>query len=146
MKIDTDIDLKESIYHTYHNYLCRHTISNIYDELSDEFLDPIMGCVIDIPYELPNSKMIIDAVVILSHLIQYDNQYDPYSRQPLDTQTLLNYNKQTDVSLRCREFIDRREQWLINNKTLSVKNCIIRCVSFSIQQYHYDTRTGFIYI
>jgi hypothetical protein len=146
MKIDADINPKESIYHTYHNYLCLHTISNIYDELPDEFLDPIMGCVIDIPYELPNSKMIIDAVVILSHLIQYDNQYDPYSRQPLDTQTLLNYNKQTDVSLRCRKFIDRREQWLIDNKILSVKNCVIRCVSFSIQQYHYDTRTGFIYI
>ena len=146
LKLDDDICSGESIYNTYHNYLCTHPINNIYSELPDEFLDPIMGCMIDIPYELPNSKMIVDAVIILSHLIQYENQYDPYSRQPLDIPTLLQYNMLPEVSIRCRELIDIRDKWLVENKSHPRRICITRTVSFSIQVYDYDTRSGFITI
>ena len=146
MKLDADICSMEAIYNVYHNYLCAHPIDNICDELPDEFLDPIMGCVIEIPYELPNSKMIVDTVIILSHLILYENQYDPYSRQPLDIQNLLQYNMLPDVSMRCSDLINKRDKWIIDNKSYSNKNCIIRIVSFSVQAYRYDTRSGFIYI
>jgi hypothetical protein len=142
MKLDSDIWSIESIYNVYHNYLCAHPIDNIECdlELPDEFLDPIMGCMIHIPYELPNSKMMMDSVIILSHLIQYENQYDPYSRQPLDIPTLLQYNMLPEVSARCSELIHRRDKW----RTHSNKNCITRVVSFSMQTYYYNTRTGFI--
>ena len=146
MKLDADIPSRESIYNVYHNYLCAHPITDICDGLPDEFLDPIMGCVITQPYELPNSKMIVDSTIILSHLIQFNNQYDPYSRQPLDIQTLLEYNMLPDVRKRCLELVDRRDIWIIENNTHSTKNCIIHHVSFSNQDYYYDTRSGLIYI
>lgn len=146
MKLDADIPSRESIYNVYHNYLCAHPITDICDGLPDEFLDPIMGCVITQPYELPNSKMIVDSTIILSHLIQFNNQYDPYSRQPLDIQTLLEYNMLPDVRKRCLELVDRRDIWIIENNTHSTKNCIIHHVSFSNQVYYYDTRSGLIYI
>lgn len=146
MKLDIDMCSGETIYNSYHNYLCAHPIVNICDELPDEFLDPIMGCIINQPYELPNSKMIVDSTVILSHLIQSENQYDPYSRQPLDIQSLLEYNILPDVSSRCRELIDGRDKWLLENKLCSTKHCIIRTVCFSVQKYRYDTRSGMVYI
>jgi hypothetical protein len=146
IKLDNDIWSIGPIYNVYHNYLCTHPIMNICDEIPDEFLDPIMGCMIHIPYELPNSKMIVDSTIILSHLIQFENQYDPYNRQPLDIPTLLEYNMLPDVSARCRKLIDERDKWFIENKSCSAKNCIIRIVDFSMQKYHYNTRTGLIYI
>jgi hypothetical protein len=146
MKLDVDIPSQESIYRVYHNYLCAHPITDICDELPDEYLDPIMGCIITQPYELPNSKMIVDSTIILSHLIQFNNQYDPYSRQPLDIQTLLDYNMIPDVRKRCWELLDKRDIWINENNTRSTKNCITRNVSFSNQVYYYDTRSGLIYI
>jgi hypothetical protein len=146
MKLDIDMCSGETIYNSYHNYLCAHPIVNICDELPDEFLDPIMGCIINQPYELPNSKMIVDSTIILSHLIQFNNQYDPYSRQPLDIHTLLEYNMRPDVRKRCLELVDKRDTWIMENNTHSTKNCIMRRVSFSNQVYYYDTRSGLIYI
>jgi hypothetical protein len=146
MKLDIDILAHESIYRVYHNYLSAHPITDIYDGLPDEFLDPIMGCIINRPYELPTSKMIVDSTIILSHLIQFNNQYDPYNRQPLDIQTLLEYNMLTDVRKRCFELVDKRDIWIIENNIHPTINRIMCHVSFSNQVYYYDTRSGLIYV
>ncbi|CAG9460858.1 unnamed protein product [Pedinophyceae sp. YPF-701] len=59
----------------------------MYDDAPDEFLDPIMGTLMEDPVLLPSSKNIMDRSVILRHLLT--DPKDPFNRSPLAPEDLV---------------------------------------------------------
>jgi hypothetical protein len=82
-------------------------------DLPDEFLDPILYTPIHDAVILPSSKIIVDKTIIMAHLLQ--DKYDPFNRQPLTIEELDKYNKEEDVILKCREFAERRDKYIISH-------------------------------
>ena len=83
------------------------------ENLPEQFLDPILCVPIKNPMILPESRIIIDKAVIEAHLIE--NKYDPFNRQPLTYEQLINFNMQEDQMNYCIEFIQRRNDWIKSN-------------------------------
>jgi len=50
-------------------------------DIPAEFLDPIMNEIMKDPVMLPSSKIVVDRITIIKHLLS-DNT-DPYNREPL---------------------------------------------------------------
>ena len=83
------------------------------DDLPEQFLDPILFVPIKNPMVLPESRIIIEKAVIESHLIE--NHYDPFNRQPLTYETLVEFNHQEEQVKFCIEFIKKRNDWIKSN-------------------------------
>ena len=86
----------------------------VYENIPDEFLDPIYNTLIENPVILPSSKKIIDYDVIKQHLL-YGN-FDPFNRDELTIDMIDNYNneynnKQQNILLK-----SKIELWKKNNK------------------------------
>lgn len=71
-----------------------------FDDVPDEFLDPVMGTLMTDPVLLPASGTIMDRGNIMRHLL--NSQTDPFNRQPLTADQLV---EETEL----KEKID---QWL----------------------------------
>jgi hypothetical protein len=83
------------------------------DDLPEQFLDPILFVPIKNPMILPESKIMIEKAVIEAHLIE--NHYDPFNRQQLTYETLVEFNKQEEQLKCCIEFIQKRNDWIKSN-------------------------------
>lgn len=70
-----------------------------FDDAPDEFLDPIMSCLMDDPVLLPSSKQIVDKSTISRHLLS--DQTDPFNRAPLTLQEVI---PATDLKKRIDEW------------------------------------------
>ena len=53
----------------------------------DEFIDPIMSCIMMNPVILPSSKVTVDRSTIARHLLS--DQTDPFNRSPLTMEQVL---------------------------------------------------------
>jgi hypothetical protein len=84
------------------------------NEIPNEFLDPIMMVPIKIPYEIPETKSIVDKDLILDYLT-YD-EINPFTRTKLTKEELNEYNNKEDVKDRCNKFIKDFNNWKKNNK------------------------------
>jgi hypothetical protein len=118
---DTEIYIKEFDREYSTNYIETYTYlrSKIEEEvfpdnLPNEFLDPLLYTPIREPVVLPDSNIIVDRAVIMAHLLE--NHYDPFNRQPLDKDKLLEYNDKIEIKEKCLEFIKKREEWIFLNK------------------------------
>lgn len=56
-------------------------------DIPPEYLDPIMNEIMNDPVMLPSSKIIVDRITIIKHLLS-DNT-DPYNREPLSKEDLI---------------------------------------------------------
>jgi hypothetical protein len=83
------------------------------NNLPDEFLDPLLFTPIKYPMILPESKLIMDKAVIEAHLVE--NNYDPFNRQPLTYELLMEYNCREEQKLLCLAFIQKRDEWIKTN-------------------------------
>ena len=61
------------------------------EEISEEFLDPIMGCKIINPVCLPTVNCIMEKTVI--EKILFEKSVNPYTQEPLTFEELLKYNE-----------------------------------------------------
>ena len=69
------------------------------EHVPDDFLDPIMMCVMEDPVILPDSKVTVDRSTIVRHLL--GSQTDPFSRLPL---SLSDVTPNTELRQRLREW------------------------------------------
>lgn len=76
----------------------------IYDDIPDEFLDPIMDTIMMDPVLVPTSSIICDRKTILQHLL--NDKTDPWTKKPLDENML-----QPDIKMK-----DKINQWILNKK------------------------------
>ena len=58
-----------------------------WDDIPDEFLDPLLNCIMRDPVLLPSSRQICDRGVILRHLLSENT--DPFNRQSLSEDMLI---------------------------------------------------------
>ncbi|CCJ31148.1 unnamed protein product [Pneumocystis jirovecii] len=58
-----------------------------FGEIPEEFLDPIMACLMTDPVILPSSRVTVDMATIKSHLLSEEN--DPFNRSPLKLEDLI---------------------------------------------------------
>ncbi|RNA43137.1 Ubiquitin conjugation factor E4 A [Brachionus plicatilis] len=79
-----------------------------FDDAPDEFLDPIMSCLMEDPVLLPSSKQIVDKSTISRHLLS--DQNDPFNRAPLTLQEVV---PATDLKKR----IDEWKKSKLNSKS-----------------------------
>jgi hypothetical protein len=64
--------------------------NKVYENIPDEFLDPIYNTLIEEPIILPSSKQIMDYEIIKQHLL-YGN-FDPFNRDNLTIEMINDYN------------------------------------------------------
>lgn len=88
--------------------------NTVYENIPDEFLDPIYNTLIENPVILPSSKKIIDYDVIKQHLL-YGN-FDPFNRDELTIDMIDNYNNEDDNKQQNILLKSKIELWKKNNK------------------------------
>ena len=79
------------------------------DEVPEEFLDPLIYTLIKEPIMIPNVSLIFDKSSIMSQI--YHEKINPYTREYLDEETLEKYNKQEQVIITLKEFIEKLSKW-----------------------------------
>ena len=82
-------------------------------DLPSKFLDPLTFCDIKEPLFLPNSDIIIDKKTIFKHLLSHNN--DPFNRQYLTMDILIDYNNKTDVKDKINAFLNEKKEWISTN-------------------------------
>ena len=92
----------------------------VYENIPDEFLDPIYNTLIENPVILPSSKKIIDYDVIKQHLL-YGN-FDPFNRDELTIDMIDNYNNEDDNKEQNILLKSKIELWkkIINNYLFNI--------------------------
>jgi spore coat protein CotF len=65
-------------------------------DIPNQFLDPILFYEMDVPMELPDTKILVDEWCILRHIVIEKN--NPYTRKSLTIEELLEYQKREDVA------------------------------------------------
>lgn len=78
-------------------------------EIPDEFLDPIMGNLIENPVLLPNSNTFIEKDVIIRHLMH--NEENPFTREYLTIKLLEDFNNRPDIQSSILNFKQRLLDW-----------------------------------
>ena len=102
---------KEKIQHNEYENIMKFTsslqnVQLIDDEnIPEDLLDPIMGTLIETPVLLPNSNTFMEKDVIMRHLLTSDN--NPFTRDPLTSSQLEEFNKRDDVQERLSLFKQR---------------------------------------
>ena len=84
-----------------------------YDNIPDEFLDPLCNILINIPVELPSSKQCVDLDIIKKHLLYHS--FDPFNREELTLEKLENYNKQPEVEKKMSILLSKIKKWKETN-------------------------------
>lgn len=95
-----------------HNYIIDEREKEMDDssEIPEEFLDPIMGSVIEDPVCLPNTDIIMERDVILRHLLE--NQDNPFNRDPLTKKELDEFNSRHDIMAKIADFNARKKNYV----------------------------------
>ena len=75
------------------------------EDIPDELLDPIMGTLIETPILLPVSNTFMEKDVIMRHLL--NSATNPFTRDPLTSKELEEYNQREDVQERISSFKQR---------------------------------------
>ena len=75
------------------------------ENIPDELLDPIMGTLIETPILLPVSNTFMEKDVIMRHLL--NSATNPFTRDPLTSKELEEYNQREDVQERISSFKQR---------------------------------------
>ena len=83
-----------------------------YEDVPEEFCDPILMSMIEEPIMIPGMDLIVEESVIKRHLLTNDE--NPFNRTPLTTQQLIDYNKQPDVIEKINEFKKQLNDWKKN--------------------------------
>ena len=75
----------------------------------DEFLDPLLSTVIEHPVVIPTSKpLVADKFTISEWLLTTPN--DPFNKQPLTFDQVLEYNETKEAKKILTDFLERRDQ------------------------------------
>ncbi|KAH8874039.1 Ubiquitin conjugation factor E4 A [Schistosoma japonicum] len=82
------------------------------DDAPDEFIDPIMGYLMDDPVKLPTSGHVVDRKTIYRHLL--NDSTDPFNRQPL---AMSQVEPQEHLRSTIRAWINERRAQRLQNKT-----------------------------
>lgn len=80
------------------------------NEIPEEFLDPIMGALIEDPVYLPKSDIVMERDVILRHLLE--NQYNPFNREPLTKKELEEFNDREEIIAKITEFNEKKKHYV----------------------------------
>ena len=93
IKIDYDIfeDFKDLVYNVLKKYEDKNKNKNNFDDVPEEFLDPLMNTLMEDPVILPHSKINIDRNTIVTYLLT--NPIDPFNRTPLKVEDLIPNNE-----------------------------------------------------
>jgi len=83
-------------------------------EIPDEFCDPIMQTMIEVPVYLPNTDTIMDKEIITRHLLT--DEHNPFNREKLTLDMLEEYNMRTEIKIKLDEFIKTRDSWKMKIK------------------------------
>jgi len=111
--IDTEIG--ENIYQKYVDKYENIREIEFPNDMPEEFLDPLLYTPIRDPIILPESKVIMDRAVIQAHLAE--GEYDPFNRQPLTLEQLIEYNNKEEQHQTIMEFIKKRDDWIIRYRS-----------------------------
>lgn len=86
-----------------------------YDNIPDEFLDPLYNTLIEEPVLLPSSGNCVDFNVIKKHLLYHN--FDPFNRDELTLDKLEEYNNNADIKKQNELFKKKIDDWkkTINN-------------------------------
>lgn len=84
---------------------------NEYDDIPDEFLDPLCNILIVTPVILPSSGQYVDLDVIKKHLLYHN--FDPFNREKLTLEILEEYNNQDYIKKKLSTFLSKIEEWKI---------------------------------
>jgi len=82
----------------------------LFEDAPEEFMDPIMGCVMKDPVILPSSKTTVDRSTISRHLLS--DHTDPFNRAPLTMEEVLPNT----------ELKSRLQQWLADKRAAMQNN------------------------
>jgi len=80
------------------------------EEPPENFIDPIMMCIMANPVELPSSNVVLNKDTILQQLLH--SEEDPYSREKLTTGLLEDHNNKTEVKEKMNKLKIDIEKWL----------------------------------
>ena len=80
------------------------------DDIPDEFLDPIMGTLINDPVMLPNSDTIMERDIIFRHVIAEKN--NPFNREELSIKDIENFNSRDEIKEKICEFNRKKSETL----------------------------------
>jgi len=95
-----------------HDYIINEREKEMNDssEIPEEFLDPIMGALIEDPVYLPKSDIVMERDVILRHLLE--NQYNPFNREPLTKKELEEFNDREEIIAKIAEFNEKKKHYV----------------------------------
>ncbi len=79
------------------------------DDVPEEFLDPLIYTLIKEPTMIPNVDLIFDKSSIMSQI--YHEKINPYTREYLDEETLEKYNKEEQIVIKLKMFLDKFNKW-----------------------------------
>ena len=82
---------------------------NEYDDIPDEFLDPLCNTLIIIPVLLPSSGQCVDLDVIKKHLLYHN--FDPFNREELTLEILEEYNNREDIKKKMNILKCKIDEW-----------------------------------
>ena len=84
-----------------------------YDNIPDEFLDPLYNTLIEEPVLLPSSGNCVDFNVIKKHLLYHN--FDPFNRDELTLDKLEEYNNNADIKKQNELFKKKIDDWKKEN-------------------------------
>lgn len=84
------------------------------DEVPDEFLDPIMGTLIDDPVMLPKCETIMNRDIIYRHVLAERN--NPFNREELSIKDIENFNSREEIKEKICEFNRKKRETLSQMK------------------------------
>ena len=105
-------DLSYTINNNLKNKITNFTdLSSNFQNIPDEFLDPIVYELIENPVEIPITNIIVDEKFILKHIILKND--NPFNRDPLIVEEFLKYQERDDVKIRIAKWLDNYNKWLL---------------------------------
>ena len=84
-----------------------------YDNIPDDYLDPIANILIKNPIILPSSNVVMEEEIIKKHLLYHN--FDPFNRDKLNIQLLEEYNNKDEVKKRREVLRTDIEKWIDEN-------------------------------
>ena len=84
-----------------------------YDNIPDEYLDPIGNILIKNPIILPSSNVIMEEEIIKKHLLYHN--FDPFNREELNINMLKEYNQKDEIKKKIEIFKNNISEWLLEN-------------------------------
>ena len=84
-----------------------------YEDIPDEFLDPIYNTIIENPITLPSSGNHMDYNVIKKHLLYHN--FDPFNREELTLEKLNEYNNLDEIIEKNLLFKKKIDEWKMLN-------------------------------